>query len=115
MGDKIFIRDTRNGQTALMARKMLDHPHWRDHFEEVRTDKPVNAALHTPRSAQRLTEPAVDGVSDYYQQFTIPELQKEIDTRNEAGAEITVAGAKKADFIAALNADDIATAEKGSN
>lgn len=112
MSEKIFIRDTRTGQTALMARKMLDHPQWRDHFEEVRTDKPVNGALHTPRDSQRrLTEPA----TSMYDQYTIAELQSIIDSRNQAGSEILVEGAKKADFIAALDADDIATAEKGSN
>jgi hypothetical protein len=115
MAEKIFIRDTRNGQTAPMSPGMLNHPHWREFFEEVRTDKPVNADLHTPRSAQRLTEPAADAVANYYEQFTISELQAEIDTRNAAGSDITVDGTLKADFIAALDADDIATAEKGNN
>lgn len=66
MAEKILIRDTRNGQTAPMSPQMLDHPHWREFFEEVRTDKPVNADLHTPRKAQkkRLTEPAVDEFTD---------------------------------------------------
>jgi hypothetical protein len=115
MAEKIFIRNTISGQTTLMSPQMLDHPAFKDIFEEVRTDKPVNADLHTPRSAQRLTEPAADAVANYYEQFTISELQSEIDTRNEAGSDITVDGTLKADYIAALDADDIATAEKGNN
>lgn len=52
MSDKmIFIRDTRNGQSALMKRSMLKHPAFRDFFEEVRTDKPVPTVLHAPRKA----------------------------------------------------------------
>lgn len=66
MADKILIRDTRNGQTAPMSPQMLDHPHWAEFFEEVRTDKPVAPELHKPRKAQkkRLTEPAADELAD---------------------------------------------------
>lgn len=113
MADKIFIRDTETGQTSLMSRGMLNHPHWKHRFEEVRTDKPVNAALHKPRGAQRLTEPA----STYYDQFTIAELTDQIDERNANRSDsdlITPQGNKKADLIASLDADDVATAEKGN-
>ena len=47
---------------------------------------------------------------DDYDDWTVAELQAQVKTRVEGGATITPASQKKADLIAALRADDAATA-----
>jgi len=49
---------------------------------------------------------------DGYDNWTVAELQKEIDRRNEDGAEISPSGTKKASLIAALRDDDESEADE---
>lgn len=108
MADKAYLRDSLSGKTEFLPRKYL---RLFPNLQEVRTGKSIPGELNKPRT--RLTEPA----PGYYDQFTVAELQSQIDDRNEGRDEtgvISPSGRSKADLIAALDADDIHTAEKGN-
>lgn len=59
-----------------------------------------------PGEEEELEEEELEG--DTYDQWTVADLQGEIRTRVESGAEITPSSSKKADLIAALREHDAA-------
>lgn len=108
MADKAYLRNEMTGLTEFLPRKYLRlFPHLR----EVRTGKPVAPELRR----QPETE-----VSSYYDQFKVTELQSMIDERNadrdpEGEFYVKPASTRKADLMAALDADDIHLAQKEGN
>jgi len=50
--DLIFVRHIVSGVAIEMTRRKFERSPFKEYFEIVRTDKPVPAEIHTPRTAK---------------------------------------------------------------